>query len=70
MDLNVSHTLAATSGNIWWWIVGIAAVVGLVWWWSASASNTRRNRTMTGPDTGQSPDPATGDGGGDQGNQG
>ena len=42
MDLNLTNAVAATSGDIWWWVLGIAAVVGLIWWWSAASGNTRR----------------------------
>jgi len=41
MNLNLSQTVAAAAGNIWWWVLGIAVVVGLIWWWSA-AGNRRQ----------------------------
>jgi hypothetical protein len=55
LNLNLNGVVAATAGNIWWWVLGIAVVVGLIWWWSAAG-----NRTRT----------ATGQGDGDQGTQG
>ncbi len=48
MDLNLTNAVAATAGNIWWWILGIAAVVGLIWWWSAASSRGRA--TAMAPD--------------------
>lgn len=69
MSLDLSNTVAATAGNVWWWVLGIAAVVGLVWWWSAASSSRHRHTAMGGDgnqphdggDGDQSPPP--GDGG-------
>lgn len=41
MDLNLTNAVAATAGNIWWWMLGIAAIVGLIWWWSAASGRNR-----------------------------
>jgi hypothetical protein len=60
MDLNLTNAVAATSGNIWWWILGIAAVVGLIWWWSAASGHARapaggRDRADGAPAGGDQP---------------
>ncbi len=47
--LNLANTVAATTGNIWWWVLGIAAIVGLVWWWAAASGGTQRT-AAGGPD--------------------
>lgn len=41
MNLDLTNTVAATAGNIWWWVLGIAVVVGLIWWWSAAGTRRR-----------------------------
>ena len=51
MDLNLTNAVAATSGDIWWWVLGIAAVVGLIWWWSAASGNAGNRATVGAHDT-------------------
>lgn len=50
MNLDLSNMVAATAGNIWWWVLGIAVAVGLIWWWSAAGTHTHTAITSDGHD--------------------
>jgi hypothetical protein len=71
LDLNLTNAVAATAGDVWWWILGIAAVVGLIWWWSAASGQTRARAVAGGPEDGAASGEAatapTEGSGGDQG---
>ena len=58
VNLNLNGAVAATAGNIWWWVLGIAVVVGLIWWWSAAGNHARATAGDIGGEGEAEPAPA------------